>query len=69
MSRQYLFANRTAEKEDEVYLVTIKEVTDTEAQQAHKHYAENLKDTNKLFKDKDSHILIRTILIPLDQEL
>ena len=37
LSRRYLFANRTAEKEHEVYPVTVKEVA--EAQRAHKHYA------------------------------
>ena len=37
LSRRHLFVNRTAEKEDEVYPVTVKEVA--EAQRAHKHYA------------------------------
>ena len=45
------------EREDEVYPVTVKEIA--EAQRAHKHYAKYFKDTNKTFKDKDSHIPIR----------
>ena len=58
-SRRYLFANTSAEKEDEVYPVTVKEVT--EAQRAHNHYAKYFKDSNKTFKNKDSHISIRTM--------
>ena len=58
-SRGYLFANRTEEKEDEVYPVTVKEVT--EAQRAHNQYAKYFKDSNKTFKNKDSHISIRTM--------
>jgi len=59
ISRRYLFANTSAEKEDEIYPVTVKEVA--EAQRAHKHYAKYFKDANKTFKDKDSHISIRLI--------
>ena len=58
-SRRYLFANTSAEKEDEVYPVTVKEVT--EAQRAHNQYAKYFKDSNKTFKNKDSHISIRTM--------
>ena len=36
-SRRYLFVNTTAEKEDEFYPLTVKEIA--EAQRAHKHYA------------------------------
>ena len=57
--RRHLFAQRTAEKEDEVYPVTVKEIS--EAQRAHKHYAKYSKDTNKTFKDKDSNISSRVI--------
>ena len=52
-SRRYLFANTSAEKEDEIYLATVREVA--EGQRAHRHYAKYLKDTNKTLKDKDSH--------------
>ena len=58
-SRRYLFANTSAEQEDEIYPVTIKEVA--EAQWAHRHYTKYFKDTNETFKDKDSRISIRTI--------
>ena len=43
-SRRYLFANTTAEKEDEVYPLTIKEIAG--AQRAHKHYVKCFKDTS-----------------------
>ena len=59
VSRQHLFAQRTAEKEDEVYLVTVKEIS--KAQRAHKHYAKYFKDSNKTIKDKDSNISVRVI--------
>ena len=36
-------------------------VTGALAQRAHKHYGKNFKDTNETFKDKDSHISIRTM--------
>ena len=58
-SRQYLFENTLAEKEDEVYPVIVKEVA--EVQRAHKHYAKYFKDNDKMFKDGDSHISIRMI--------
>ena len=58
-SRRYLFANTTAEKENEVYSVPDKEVA--EAQRANRHYTKYFQDTNKMFKDKESHISIRTI--------
>ena len=56
-SRRCLFAQRTVEKEDEVYPVTVKEIS--EAQRAYKHYAKYFKDANKTFKDKDSNISVR----------
>ena len=56
-SRRYLFANTTAEKEDEIH--PLKEIA--EAQWAHKYYAKYFKDTNKTFKTKDSQISIRLI--------
>ena len=65
-SRWYLFANTTTEKEDEVYPLTVKEIT--EAQRAHKHYAKYFKDTNKKFKNKDSHISIRLTMRALQKK-
>ena len=60
-SRRYLFANRTTEKEDETYPVTVKEAAEAH-QRAHKHYAKCFKDTDKIFlKDKISNILSRMI--------
>ena len=47
ISRRYLFANRSAEKEDEMYPVTVKEVA--EAQRAHKHYVNYFKNPKKDF--------------------
>ena len=47
LSKIYLFANRTAEKEDEVYPVTVKEVA--EVRRAHKHYAHYLKNSKNNF--------------------
>ena len=57
--RRHLFAQRTAEKEDEVYPVIFKEIS--KAQRAHKHYAKYFKDTNKTFKEKYSNISVRVI--------
>ena len=54
-----VYIERTAEKEDEVYPVTVKEIS--EAQWAHKHYVKYFKDTNKTFKDKNRNISIRVI--------
>ena len=54
VSRRYLFANRTAQKEDEIYPVTVKEIA--EAQRAHKHYANYFKNPKKDFKEKNSNI-------------
>ena len=47
LSKRYLFANRTAEKEDEVYPVTVKEVA--EAQRAHKHYSNYVRKSKNVF--------------------
>ena len=43
VSERYLFANKSAEKEDEVYPVTVKEIA--EAQRAHKLYSKYLKNS------------------------
>ena len=59
ISNRYLFANRTAEIEDEIHPVTIKEIA--EAQQAHKHYSKYFRSSKRAFKDKNRHISARVI--------
>ena len=59
ISDRYLFANRTAEIEDEIHPVTIKQID--EAQQAHKHYSKYFRSSKRAFKDKNRHISARVI--------
>ena len=59
VSKRHLFANKSAEKEDEVYPVTVKEVA--EVQRAHTHYIPKLFKNNKIIFNKNSNISARVI--------
>ena len=59
ISNWYLFTNRTAEIEDEIHPVTIREID--EAHQAHNHYSKYFRSSKRAFKDKNRHISARVI--------
>ena len=49
-SQKYPFANRIAEKEDEIYLITVKDIA--EAQRAHKTFQNTSKSYQWLLRQK-----------------